>query len=350
MALKIKDPADWETFETELDFYLGVDNHDNILKMSRSKESAVMTSSEGKKEVQYFALEYAPNGDLYDHMAILGAFPEEIARFYFKQILEALTVIHESRFAHRDLRPENLLLSSDFTLKLADFDLSCKRPVKKFSGCPSCLSPEVIERRDFDNDKVDLYSSVIILFIMVTGKRPFKKAGYGDYKFYQIMVDNWTGFWELQEVTASGDFMDFVEKTLCYDASKRLSMQEMKSHSWYNGNTAGLQEAAAWMLQAAPNSPSSPSGSSHSSYKSEDFDQQDQDSFMGGLQGSDSHDSDSKNFTSKNNENRRTRDTNSAPSTPPTNISISSSFFDGDREDDSIFGSKLKEIFSSDFV
>ena len=131
---------------------------------------------------------------------------------------------------------------------------------------------------------------------MVTGKRPFKKAGYGDYKFYQIMVDNWTGFWELQEVTASGDFMDFVEKTLCYDASKRLSMQEMKSHSWYNGNIAGLQEAAAWMLQAAPNSPSSPSGSSHSSYKSEDFDQQDQDSFMGGLQGSDSHDSDSNNF------------------------------------------------------
>ena len=336
--MKIKDPADWETFETELDFYQNVESHENILKMRGYKEQALMETSEGKKEVQYLALEYAPNGDLYDHMAELGAFPENIARFYFKQILEALTSIHESRFAHRDLRPENLLLSEDFSLKLADFDLSCRRPVKKFSGCPSCLSPEVIERREFDNDKVDLYSAVIILFIMVTGKRPFKKAGYGDSKFYHIMVNNWAGFWD-QHGIHTADFMHFVEKTLCYDADSRLSMTQMKSHLWYTGNTAGLEEAAAWMMQAAPNAPASPTGSAcnGSSNNSDDSDQHGESSFSGLLQGSDSNNSDYFGNVFR----RSPPSTDSAPNTPPTNFSTNSSFFDGNRDDDSIFGTEL---------
>lgn len=50
---------------------------------------------------------------------------EQTARFFFRQLIEALSYLHETaEIAHRDLKPENLLLDSELTLKIADFGLS----------------------------------------------------------------------------------------------------------------------------------------------------------------------------------------------------------------------------------
>jgi len=50
-----------------------------------------------------------------------GNFKEEVARFYFNQLLNALCYMHGENIAHRDLKPENLLYDRDFNLKVADF-------------------------------------------------------------------------------------------------------------------------------------------------------------------------------------------------------------------------------------
>jgi serine/threonine protein kinase len=54
----------------------------------------------------------------------LGALPEDICRYYFKKIIDVVNYIHLNGFAHRNLRPENILLDQDFDLKLVSFGLA----------------------------------------------------------------------------------------------------------------------------------------------------------------------------------------------------------------------------------
>ena len=63
----------------------------------------------------------APGGELFFYVKNSGFFPEPIARYYFKQLVNALGYIHSSGYAHRDIKPDNILLDSNFNMKIADF-------------------------------------------------------------------------------------------------------------------------------------------------------------------------------------------------------------------------------------
>lgn len=74
----------------------------------------------------YLITELAENGDLFDFIEIGGSFPERVARYYFKCLVEAIEYLHSNEVTHNDIKLENLLLSQDFNIKLADFGLSRK--------------------------------------------------------------------------------------------------------------------------------------------------------------------------------------------------------------------------------
>ena len=65
--------------------------------------------------------ERADGGELMDFLLITGAFNEPLARHYFKQLMQGLDYCHVNGVAHRDLKPDNLLLDKNFILKIADF-------------------------------------------------------------------------------------------------------------------------------------------------------------------------------------------------------------------------------------
>jgi len=67
-------------------------------------------------------MEYCPNGDLFSMIKKSGKFQPELTRYFFHQLLNGLENIHQSGgVAHLDLKLENLLLDSNFTLKICDF-------------------------------------------------------------------------------------------------------------------------------------------------------------------------------------------------------------------------------------
>lgn len=72
----------------------------------------------------YTVLEYAKNGILFDKLKCGKPFDEEVARYYFQQLIGALEYLHLKGFVHRDLKLENLLLDEENNLKLADFGFS----------------------------------------------------------------------------------------------------------------------------------------------------------------------------------------------------------------------------------
>jgi len=100
-----------------------------------------------------------------------------------KQILSAVVYCHEHNIVHRDLKPENLLLDSpgkNATIKVIDFGTSRRfnsgRDVKmtqKF-GTPYYIAPEVLARNY--NEKCDIWSCGVILYILLCGYPPFSGA------------------------------------------------------------------------------------------------------------------------------------------------------------------------------
>jgi serine kinase len=78
-------------------------------------------------------MEYSSSGDLFDYVLKRRFIPEPQACLWFKQLISAVEHIHKNGFAHRDLKCENLLLSSNYDIKLTDFGFCCKLKFKKNS-------------------------------------------------------------------------------------------------------------------------------------------------------------------------------------------------------------------------
>lgn len=65
--------------------------------------------------------EIAEGGEMFFYVKNSGKFPERIARFYFHQMINALEFLHSKGIAHRDIKPDNILLGLDFNIKISDF-------------------------------------------------------------------------------------------------------------------------------------------------------------------------------------------------------------------------------------
>lgn len=95
-----------------------------------------------------------------------------------RQLLSAISYCHERNVVHRDLKPENLLLdreAPDANIKVIDFGTSAlfhsnQKLTQKY-GTSYYIAPEVL-RRDY-NEKCDIWSCGVIMYILLSGKPPF---------------------------------------------------------------------------------------------------------------------------------------------------------------------------------
>lgn len=99
-------------------------DHVNLIKLYESKADGVHTRhGDIVLPCTYAVLEPALGGEIFDFVAT-GAFPEPIARMYFKKMMDGIKELHTHGVYHRDLKPDNIFLGSDLELKIADFGMS----------------------------------------------------------------------------------------------------------------------------------------------------------------------------------------------------------------------------------
>ena len=93
-------------------------------------------------------MEYADGGELFDFIVNSSKIDEREACHIFQQIISGIEYIHKLNVVHRDMKPENLLIDNQKTIKIVDFGLSNtfkeKELLKTACGSPCYASPEMI--------------------------------------------------------------------------------------------------------------------------------------------------------------------------------------------------------------
>lgn len=131
---------------------------------------------EGK--IQYIVMEYVDGVTLKDRMDQKGKLSPSEAIHYLRQILSALEHAHERGVIHHDIKPQNILLLPDATVKVTDFGIASvpnfeeEKPSDETVGSVHYISPEQAKGEPTD-EKSDLYSVGVMMYAMMTGRLPF---------------------------------------------------------------------------------------------------------------------------------------------------------------------------------
>jgi hypothetical protein len=162
---------------------------------------------------------------------------EKLSRTFFRQIVGGLEAMHDESLAHRDIKPQNVLLTSQFSIKIADFG-SSKRfrsdQLMKTSrvGTRGYQAPELLLQRGYTT-KCDIFSLGVLLFVSLTKHPPFKQAIQEDPWFRQIAKKDYKNFWRKHpKDNLSATCRDLIVKMLCYQPLDRFTIQQVRDHPW----------------------------------------------------------------------------------------------------------------------
>lgn len=209
----------------EIEAMRRLQNHPNVLKIHE-----VMAT----KSKIYLVVEYAAGGELFSKLIRFGRLNESAARRYFQQLASALSFCHRDGIAHRDVKPQNLLLDRQGNLKVSDFGLSalpehrsCDGLLHTACGTPAYTAPEVIAQRGYDGAKADAWSCGVFLFVLLAGYVPFedsnivtmyRKIHKRDYRF-----PSWI----------SKPARSIIYKLLDPNPEKRMSIEAVIGTAWF---------------------------------------------------------------------------------------------------------------------
>ncbi|XP_019705844.1 serine/threonine-protein kinase ATG1a isoform X3 [Elaeis guineensis] len=192
----------------------------------------------------FLVLEYCTGGDLAAYIQRRGRVSEAVARHFMRQLASGLQVLWKNNLIHRDLKPQNLLLSStDETpvLKIGDFGfaryLTPQGLADTLCGSPLYMAPEIIQDRKYDA-KADLWSVGAILFQLVTGKLPFD--GNTHFQLFQnILATNELQFPEDVLVNLHPDCIDLCRSLLRRNPVERLAFEDFFNHKFMAPRISG---------------------------------------------------------------------------------------------------------------
>lgn len=183
----------------------------------------------------YFVMEYVSGGDLMLHIQ-RGQFGTKRAQFYAAEVCLALKYFHENGVIYRDLKLDNILLTLDGHIKIADYGL-CKEDMwygsttSTFCGTPEFMAPEILLDKKYGR-AVDWWAFGVLIYQMLLQQSPFR--GEDEDEIYDaILADE-----PLYPIHMPRDSVSILQKLLTREPELRLGSgptdaQEIMSHAFF---------------------------------------------------------------------------------------------------------------------
>lgn len=173
-------------------------------------------------------------GDMLEMILSVGRLNERVTKFLITQILIALKHLHSRNIVHCDLKPENVLLSSDAEfpqVKLCDFGFARIIGEKSFRrsvvGTPAYLAPEVLRNKGY-NRSLDMWSVGVIIYVSLSGTFPFNEDEDINDQIQNAAFMYPPNPWK--EISSSA--IDLINNLLQVKQRKRYTVDKSLLHSW----------------------------------------------------------------------------------------------------------------------
>ncbi len=196
-------------------------NHDNIIKIyAHFCDNARI----------FFVMEYASGGDLYQELKKNGTFSEDLLHPIIKDVALGLQYCHSEHVIHRDIKPDNILLSLERRCKITDFGLAVKlnhdeKYATGFVGTIDYVSPEIIKHSKCSYS-TDVWSFGVLIYELLVGKTPF------DDDVVQKTYEKITNVQFKMPDDISSDIKVIIKKMLVKDPTQRMTLEQLLSYSF----------------------------------------------------------------------------------------------------------------------
>lgn len=225
----------------EVSLHSHIGQHPNIIEWFATGEDQVW---------KWIAMEYAEGGDLFDKIEADVGCGEDIAHFYFTQLISGVTWMHGKGVGHRDIKPENILLSNDGNLKIADFGLATlfqHNGQTKLStttcGSPPYIAPEVlnctsrdgrrpVKGKGYAPNMADIWSCGVVLFVLLVGNTPWDEPSHQSWEFEEYLGKKGRSsdtLWQRLPTSV----LSLLRGMMNVDTGMRFGFDKIKQHPWY---------------------------------------------------------------------------------------------------------------------
>ena len=178
-------------------------------------------------------------GQLYEIIQEDKKLPETQIKEIALQLCSALFYLHNNNIIHRDIKPQNILISSSGIIKLCDFGfaraIDNKTMLTSYKGTPLYMAPELLKQYPY-NKKADLWSLGVILYELYVGQVPF----YANNLY--TLIHKITKDEIRYPDSMSSEFKDFLKGLLVKNPKDRWDWPKILQHPFLKGNEAQRKE------------------------------------------------------------------------------------------------------------
>ena len=173
--------------------------------------------------------------DLFECIEQHSRFDTGTAKFVFAQLVEVVYHLGRMGICHRDIKDENIVISSDFRIKLIDFgsavifDPARDAPrYNRFYGTTSFAAAEILRGEPYQPPKSEVWSLGVLLSILTTGECPFANVAAAT-----------VGKMSRSKVYLEPELEDLMRRCLDVDQDRRIRIDQVRQHPWLRGALAG---------------------------------------------------------------------------------------------------------------